>query len=61
MRSMNYLCSPHTVHLGFTLRDLPCEGPALRGTMTTELEFFLPILTPQMISAIVTHTNAYAQ
>ena len=36
------------------------EGPLLRGTMTTELEFFRLFLTPQMISAIVAHTNTYA-
>ncbi len=37
------------------------EGPTLRGTMTTELEFFNLFLNPQMISAIVAHTNTYAQ
>ena len=36
------------------------EGPLLRGSMTTELEFFRLFLTSQMISAIVAHTNTYA-
>ena len=36
------------------------EGPTLRGTMTTEVEFFRLFFTSQVIGAIVAHTNAYA-
>ena len=36
------------------------ERAVLRGAMTTELEFFHLLLTPEMISAIATHTNTYA-
>ena len=41
----------HGIHL---------EKPVLRGSMTTEVEFFRLYLTPQMVSTIVTHTNTYA-
>ena len=36
------------------------EGPVLRDSMTTELDFFRLFITPQMVSAVVTHTNTYA-
>ena len=64
-----------TPHLGFDFPDevntippfaphrppgIHLETPVLRGSMTTELDFFRLFLTPQMVSAIVTHTNTYA-
>ena len=36
------------------------ERVILRGAMATELEFFRLFFTPEMISAIATHTNTYA-
>ena len=37
------------------------ERAVLRGAMTTELEFFLLFLTPEIISDIATHSNKYLQ
>ncbi len=36
------------------------EGPVLRNSLTTELDFFRLFLTPQMVSTVATHTNTYA-
>ena len=36
------------------------EGPVLRDSLTTELDFFRLFLTPQMVSTVATHTNTYA-
>ena len=36
------------------------EGPVLRDSMTTEVDFFRLFITPQMVRAVVTHTNTYA-
>ena len=36
------------------------DRPLLRGNLTNELDFFHLFLTPEMISSIVTNTNAYA-
>ena len=36
------------------------EGPVLRDSMTTEADFFRLFITPQMVRAVVTHTNTYA-
>ena len=64
-----------TPHLGFDFPDevnsippfaprrqpgIHLQAPVLRGAMTTELEFFRLYFTPQIVSAVVTHTNTYA-